>query len=382
MKVFTFSTNISAGHRRAAEAVARAILAAAPHSRIIERDSMALIGRNRKRLLTSTYLGIIQRIPDFWNHLYHNKRISPGINGVARLFFSRAYRAFESEIRTHRPDVVICTQAIPARIIADLKIAGRCDAPLLAVATDYGIHPYWAHPGVDLFAVPCEAAVEELISDGISSDRIHVTGIPVDSIFEHPPTMLQARTALGLPEHGRVVLCMGGGNGLGLRAEDVLAVEGSSEVDHVIVIAGCNATLAEEIAGAPATRGVGRTVLPTVTNIERYYAAADLVVSKPGGLTMSECTAMGKPIIMIAPLPGQEVRNANFLTRAGAAVRVSDAAELNQMLDEILASKTRLSALADSSACVGRSGASRRIAELALNLAQRTPSVLAKSLTA
>jgi processive 1,2-diacylglycerol beta-glucosyltransferase len=371
----TFSTNISAGHRRAAEAVATAILAAAPSSEIIERDAMMLMGPGRRRILTDTYLGIIRHRPEFWNYLYHNKLISPGINRMQRIFLARAYESFEAEILAHRPDAVVCTQAIPARIIADLKSAGRVDVPLLAVATDYGIHPYWAHPAIDAYAVPCDRAVEELSKDGVSEGRAHVTGIPVDAVFEHPPSREEARRLMGLPRESSVVLVMGGGNGLGLTPGHVSAIERVPGVDGVVVIAGCHRELEAAIRALPPAEGKFRHVHATVSGIENFYAAADILVSKPGGLTMSEATAMGMPIIMISPLPGQEVRNARFLSSAGAALEAVDESALEEAVRSLTSDRLRLERLAEASRRVGRPRASRVIASLALRLADERASV-------
>lgn len=367
-KVLTFSTNISAGHKRAAEAIASAVLAECPNAEIVERDAMMVMGPRRRRLLTDTYLGIIRYRPDLWDYLYQNKNISSGITRLSRIFSARVYEAFEAEIESHAPDVVICTQAIPARILGDLKVRGRCPAPLLAVATDYGIHPYWAHPAIDGYAVPCAEAEEELVVDGIDRSRIHVTGIPVDQLFEDPPAREISRHMLGLPTHGRFVLVMGGGNGLGVTASHIEAIENTRGVDGVIVVTGCNSALEREISKLPQTADKIRLVLPTVTDIERYYAAADLLVSKPGGLTMSEATAMGMPIIMISPLPGQEMRNAHFLSRTGAAHLANSSEELSLILADLITHEGRLGESAAASLRVGRSAASRQIASLALNM--------------
>jgi processive 1,2-diacylglycerol beta-glucosyltransferase len=367
-RIITFSTNISAGHKRAAEAVARAILAASADSRIVDRDSMMLIGRRRRKLLSRTYLGIIRHKPALWNYLYGNEAFTSGIDRLSRWFIGRSTERFAREIEEHDPEVVICTQAIPSRVIGDLKLQGRCRAPILAVATDYGIHPYWPHPAIEAYAVPCDEAKAGLIEVGIAREKIHVTGIPVDEAFERPPTQASARAALDLPEEGRFALVMGGGNGLGVSAELVARLETVPALDGVLVIAGCNRKLEEEVRALP-DAGKLRRVYGTVEGIERHYAAVDLLVSKPGGLTMSEATALGLPIVMIAPLPGQEVRNAEFLAHRGAAVMAEDGAALVAIVSSILADPLRRRRLAAASASVGRSGAAARIAEIALRLA-------------
>lgn len=368
-RVLTFSTNISAGHRRAAEAVAKAILASSPEAQIRERDALTLMGRPRRRFLTDAYLGIIRYKPGLWDRLYRNKRIKARIEGFGRVFLARAKEAFEHEIDVFQPNVIICTQAIPARIIAELKSEGACRAPLLAVATDYGIHPYWAEPNIDGYAVPCPEAAAELIRDGVEPAHIHVTGIPVESVFERPPLKAAARARLGLRPNGHHVLVMGGGNGLGLVADDVLAIEETEGVDGVIVITGCNERLAGAIDRLPVTPGKERRVLSMVHEIEQYYAAADILVSKPGGLTMSEATAMSMPIIMIAPLPGQELRNAEFLLRSGAALMASGTSTLQALVGRLIEHPAERESLSRAARGVGRPEASGRIASLALEMA-------------
>lgn len=378
-RVLTFSTNISAGHRRAAEAVARAIIESAPGAEIFERDAMMLMGRSRRRVLTDAYLSIIRYKPELWDHLYRNKRIIGGMRKIWRIFLARAREAFEAEIERHRPDMIICTQAIPARVIATLKAEGGCRIPLLAVATDYGIHPYWADPFIDGYAVPCEEAAEELAADGIDRSRIHVTGIPVDRVFENPPARAAARRELGLDPRARYVLAMGGGNGLGLEASHIETIERTPGVDGVIVIAGSNRRLEEALRELPPAPLCARHVHAMVSGIERYYAAADVLVSKPGGLTMAEATAMRMPVIMISPLPGQERRNAEFLLRSGAAVMAETADDLTRELTQLFRDPSIMAERSHAAASVGRPHASRRIAALALELADRS---LATSQTA
>lgn len=367
-RVLTFSTNISAGHKRAAEAVARAIMDSAPSAVIHAYDAMTLMGTSRRLFLTGAYLGIIRHRPDFWDWLYRNKRLRPRIEAFYRFLLARAREEFAAEIAEFDPDVVVCTQAIPARIIADLKARGRCTAPLLAVATDYGLHPYWADPAIDAYAVPCTEAAAELNQDGIPNDRIHVTGIPVDRVFERPPSREAARRALGLRPDGNYILAMGGGNGLGLCPEHIRAIETVPGIDGVIIIAGCNEKLAFEIQRLPQVPGRERYVMNMVEGMEKFYAAADYLVSKPGGLTMSEATAMRLAIIMIDPLPGQELRNAEFLLRSRSALMAETPAALREHLTRLTANPAERERLIAAAAAVGRPGASRRIASLALGL--------------
>lgn len=368
-RVLTFSTNISAGHRRGAEAVSKALLSFDPDASILEKDAMEVMGSRRGRFLSDAYLGILRYRPTLWNSLYQNKSISGKVERFFEIFFARAAERFEAEIDLHNPDVIVCTQAIPARIIADLKRRNRCDAPILAVATDYGIHPYWADEEIDMFAVSSEDARAQLIRDGISKERIVVTGIPVDTVFEAPPSRSAARSRLGLKQDGRYVLMMGGGNGLGITPGDVSAVERTAGVDGVLIVTGSNNVLHEKVLNLPCGDAT-RRVFSQVDRIEDFYAAVDALVSKPGGLTMAEATALRVPIVMVSPLPGQEVGNAQFLSSVGAALSARGGEELQRRIASIFSDDDIRKGLTAAAARIGRPGASREIARLARTLAE------------
>jgi processive 1,2-diacylglycerol beta-glucosyltransferase len=158
-----------------------------------------------------------------------------------------------------------------------------------------------------------------------------------------------------------VLLMVSGGAGVGDLAsmvERVLALPGDFQV---IAVAGRNAETKAAL-DAIAPRHPGRLITVGFTNeMHRLMAAADLVVSKPGGLTVSECLALGKPMLLISPIPGQEEHNAGFLMEAGAAWLAYDAIGLEYKVAKLMADRPKLAAMAGASRGLGRPNAARDV---------------------
>ncbi|RMH58884.1 MAG: glycosyltransferase [Candidatus Hydrogenedentota bacterium] len=371
-RILAFSTNISAGHRRAAEAIAKAIEENDPCAEIAKRDALDLVGPSRRWFLTGAYLGMLRRRPDLWDNLYRNEKSKRGITAFFRLLLGGVRTRFEDEINRCEPDLILCTQAIPARIVADLKRRGRIAKPLLAVATDYGVHPYWADPWVDAYAVPSEKAREELIEDGVEADRIYVTGIPVDGSIMRVPAEGMIREEFAISRSAKVVLIMGGGNGLGFGAAEVREIEEKAGADEVLVVTGGNHLLRRELTSSEPCSSVRRRVFSEVANVEKFFRVADVIVSKPGGLTMAEATAMGKAIVLLEPLPGQEIRNAEFLLSNGAALGPFSSKEaLSEAVRRVLEDDVLREKLQQRAREVGKGSAAEEIARLCVDMIER-----------
>jgi processive 1,2-diacylglycerol beta-glucosyltransferase len=223
------------------------------------------------------------------------------------------------------------------------------------------------------------AATEEvafrLRARGIPADRIHVTGIPVMPAFSQPDVPALARNAcvaeLGLDPSRPVLLMASGGAGVGDLAsmvERVLGLGGEGNF-QVIAVAGRNAEAHGKLQ-ALAARHPGRVVAIGFTNeMHKLMAAADLVVTKPGGLTVSECLALGKPMLLISPIPGQEEHNAGFLMEEGAAWLAYDAIGLDFKVARLMADQPKLANMAARSRALGKPQAARAVLQHVLGAA-------------
>ena len=228
-------------------------------------------------------------------------------------------------------------------------------------------HNMWLVPGMAGYLAATEEVAFRLQARGIPAERIHVTGIPVMPAFSEPDAPALARNgcaaALGLDPARPVLLMASGGAGVGDLAsmvERVLSLGGDSGL-QVIAVAGRNAEAHGKLQ-ALAARHPGRVVAIGFTHeMHRLMAAADLVVTKPGGLTVSECLALGKPMLLISPIPGQEEHNAGFLMEEGAGWLAYDAIGLDYKVARLMADAAKLASMATRSRTLGKPQAARSV---------------------
>jgi processive 1,2-diacylglycerol beta-glucosyltransferase len=246
--------------------------------------------------------------------------------------------------------------------------------PVMGIVTDFVVHPFWVYKNIDAYAVATPEIRAALIARGIEPGAIGVDGIPVDPRFGQPPADRGAlRERLGLPREGAVVLVMGGGLGLGPVASTVRALTRSPAGLTPVVIVGKNRALQRRVSEAARRDGSDVRVLGFVHDVYDWMHAADVLVTKPGGLSTSEALAAGTPLVLLRPLPGQEERNAKYLVSHGAALRATRAGELVRMVDAVLAGGDAARRLRGAAAALAHPDAAERIAGRIAGLARDVP---------
>jgi len=246
--------------------------------------------------------------------------------GPARLAFDRlSLRSLVRVVEHEAPDAVVCTHFLPVEALSPRRGQGRLRVPLYCVITDFTAHPLWAYPHVDRYFVASDAVAEELQGHGVPRERIEVTGIPVDPRFAERIGHAAACARFGLDPARPVVLVMGGGSGVGPMADLARRLAELAAQPQVMVVCGTNARLRREVESLPEARAGRVHALGFSLEVDALLEAADVVVSKAGGLTCSEALVKGTPLVVFRPTPGQEVRNAQFLEAGGAAVHASTA---------------------------------------------------------
>jgi processive 1,2-diacylglycerol beta-glucosyltransferase len=322
------------------------------------------------KIVSSLYIQLLKVAPQVWDYLYDNPFVEKATRDVRELLRLFNTRRIAEVLREHHPRCLVCTQAVPVGLLAALKEREKIRIPLVGILTDFGVHKYWISPHVDLYLVPSEEVRRRMRAYGISDERIRVTGIPVDARFAGPGDPSAERAALGLAAHRPAILIMGGNYGLGPLEDAVHVLRRLSPAPQLVVVCGNNRPLLREMnrrfGGDRFVRVLGHT-----RSVHRLMAAADLLISKPGGLTMSEALARGLPVVMIEPIPGQEERNARYLLRHGAAVRADSLEDLEEAVHLLLSQKTRLDRLRENARALARPQAAREAAREIVSLIER-----------
>jgi processive 1,2-diacylglycerol beta-glucosyltransferase len=222
---------------------------------------------------------------------------------------------------------------------------------------------------VDLYCVAAEETKGRLLARGAAPEQVIVTGIPIGARFSARLDAAGLRQQLGLRDDLPVVLVLAGGFGVGPVGEILLELDKVGRRVQVLVVAGRNESLRRKLAAQE--RRQPTRVFGFVANMHELMAVADLIVTKPGGLTSSEALALGKPLLILNPIPGQEAANSDFLLEHGAAAKLNRVEDLPFRLEQLLGSK-KLGAMARAARALGRPKAATEICqEVLLRLEQQ-----------
>lgn len=254
-------------------------------------------------------------------------------------------------------------------MMSQLCGAGLLRCPVWVQVTDFDLHQMWVHEHMAGYFAPNDEVAFRLRQRGIAPEAIHVTGIAIMPAFSQPFDRDACARELQFEPGVTTVLLMGGGAGLGSVAqvaERLLALHADIQI---IALAGKDAAALAALREL-ATRHPGRLAPQGYSDqVERLMACSDLVVTKPGGLTTAESLAMGLPMIVIAPIPGQEEYNANFLLERGVALKAFDLVTLEYRVRELLAHPAKLADMRAKAKALGRPDAACRVLDTVLGTA-------------
>lgn len=368
-KILLLSVSAGAGHTRAAEAIRSCIERDHPGAVAVHIDVMDFVPQVFRSIYTDLYITLVTRFPALWGVLYRSMNtVSPSATarkirqGIQRLNTGKLLK----EIAMIGPDAIICTHFLPAEILSSLIQSGGTHCPVWVQVTDFDLHRIWVYQGMAGYFSASEEVAFCMRAQGISTQAIHITGIPVMPAFSDVLDRNECAREFGLDPERMTILLMGGGAGLGKLDETAVKLLAIDADFQLVVLAGKNAKLLRTL-NILSKRFPGRLIPQGYTNrMERLMTCADVAITKPGGLTTAECLALGLPMIVHSPIPGQEERNADFLLEQGAALKASDAETLEYKVRFLLGSPARLAEMRTRAKALGRPYAAESVASTVL----------------
>ncbi len=361
-RVLVLSAGIGSGHNSAA-AVLEASLRADPEvAQVLKLDVLDTASELYRTVYDDGYFAMVEAVPWLVGWGY-DKGDAPFRLGNSLSLWDRFNTHITVRtIKNYRPDVVICTHFIPTRLVSLLLNRGTLRAPLAVVTTDYDFQGLWLSSPFTNFFVARDETKAHMVDIGVPADRLTVSGIPVRpdlgdvidkgavlrryDLQPDVPTLLISAGAAGGPYTTAIVQ-------QSLRMRNRF---------QAIVVCGHNNELKSDIERLVRSRGDQYKVLGFTSDMADLMRASTLFIGKPGGLSSSECMAAGLPMILIKPIPGQEVRNSDFLLEEGAAVRCNYDTTVGYKIDSLLDSPERIQQMAASARRLGRPQAGPRIA--------------------
>lgn len=367
--------SIGSGHLRTSLAIQEELRRICPSWEIQTVDSLDYISKLVEGIYKDWYTFAIKRAPVAWKFIYKE---TEDFRKFQQIVFKprvvleemNAWR-LERLIKKFEPDAIVSTHFLPLMLVSYWKKHHKFpQARNLAVLTDYSGHRFWVHPTVERYYVATEEVGAYIKSQGVNPGIIKPFGIPISQRFlkKYDRTQMRIKYQLA-PDRPTVLMIVDG-------IEKIFLTKMFRQLPHLgfpiqgFVIAGLpktRALVAEALKNSPHKL----KVIDRVPNLEEYYALSDVLVSKPGGLTIAETTAMGLPLMIVNPIMGQEETNRNFMLEQGAALNVEIPDLLAYKLNLFFQDAAKRAALKQNITRLARPQAAREVAQDIVALAGR-----------
>ena len=320
-----------------------------------------------EKVINSLYMHVIKRIPILWDVMYDNPRVAHRSQFIQNFLHRTSHEKLEKLFERHNPDTVVCSQAFPCGMVADFKMKNKLKTRIIGVLTDFAPHSYWINEGVDYYIVPSMEIKDRFIKKGIHPDAIKVYGIPLKPKFTMQLDRKPIAKKLGIDLKIPTLLVMGGGQGLGPILKIVKSLIKTNVNFQTIVLAGTNKKVVEQLERFSRKTDKKILIYEFATNVDELMEIATLIITKPGGLTTAESLTKGLPMVIVNPIPGQEMRNTDFLIKNGIGIRIDDTEDVGEEVEILLKSPERLSAMRKAAYENAKPHAVYDIARLILN---------------
>ena len=374
----------------AANALKEYVLMKDPSSTVQIADTIEYVSPLLNKAVTGGYVYLVRNQPKMYGSIYKNSdKDDTTVNKTMDITTSTLRNKLRPLIEDFNPDIIVSTHAFAAEILTALKAHIGLNIPIISIVTDFALHQAYIAEGVDAFIVSSREMVAQAVERGIDRVRVYPYGIPVKQAFYRPIDRKKAFESEALDESLPTVLIMAGSFGV----TDVLRIYHkivkSPEDFQIIVITGKNEklyntfdsylrkiTINNTMVGfkemmkaskpakpvkplkplkpgkppRPVRSGVSRNMKPSkptkllyyTNEVEKYMHMADFIITKPGGLTVTESIAAGLPMVIFKAIPGQEEQNADFLVGKNMAVRLKKDATCTETITELVGNKQKL----------------------------------------
>ena len=337
MKFLILTCSTGGGHHATAAAISECLTAQGQEVQIL--DCLDFLSPAKAKLISEGHVLLYRKAPKLFGigYRFEEEHTPKFILSQCEACADEFYEAV-----THAGcDAVINVHVFSALIMTAARRLYGLDLPGYFVATDYTCSPGVALADQDAFFIPHAGLTEEFVQCGVPAGRIVPTGIPVRPVFYAAQPQSQARAQLDLPQTGKLVLLTCGSMGAGPIEElSRLLDQAMAPDDHLAVVCGTNERLKKELEKADLSRRV--RVLGFVDCMDRYMDAADLILTKAGGLATTEALMKRLPLVYINAVPGCETRNLNFMVSHGYAATANTEKDLTILVCTLLQDPDRL----------------------------------------
>jgi processive 1,2-diacylglycerol beta-glucosyltransferase len=320
MKAIILSISTGQGHHATGKAVRDEFEAMQVSCDTI--DAYEYIDPKLSGLVSKGYLLSAAHAPQLSSVVYNMlvKKNSPSrkysVSTMTNTYFAWDLK---KEVQRIKPDIIVCTHVLSSIIASVMKAHSWTDAISAGIVTDFTVHPLWEETRhLDYYVIPNELLEFQMIRKGLDPKRLLPYGIPIRPQFVNRTDRVLARRALGLDVDKPTLLLMSGSMGYGKIDISMEKLDSLPFDFQVMVVCGNNQAIYNKIRRKAYFKRFD--IYGYVDNVDLMMDAADCIITKPGGITSSEALAKGLPMIMVNPIPGHEMRNAEFMLNNGIAL--------------------------------------------------------------
>jgi processive 1,2-diacylglycerol beta-glucosyltransferase len=365
-RVLIISAGAGTGHIKAAEALEKSFAADGRVAEVINNDALQYTNKLFRDFYSSFYTSLVRSAPNFLGWWYKTSDEPWYTDSMRHMIDRLNTKPLVRFIREFDPHITVCTHYMPAGIISHLIASQQLQARLSIVVTDLDFHAMWLSRAFHRYFVAIDETRAHLEMLGIPRERITVSGIPIDPVFQRPINRTEERLRRGLHPEKPVLLLSAGAFGLEPTEFMVERILNLSSDAQTVVVCGRNDELKQRILRLVDSRSARFKVLGYTDEMHKLMKMADIFIGKPGGMTTSEAIACGLPMCVVSPIPGQEERNSDHLLEEGIAVKCNDLTTLPFKLERLLEDPDRLSRMRANALRFAKPAASTTIVDTLL----------------
>lgn len=382
---------------RAANALKEYIMSKDKDAVVVIEDAIRYCSPFLNKAVTGGYVYMAKNTPLMYGMVYKTTDKTP-ISKTMTITTSILEKYLMPLIEDFSPDIVVTTHAFSAEIITGIKVKGLINIPIISIVTDFAIHQAYISKGLDAYIVSSREMIGQIVERGADESSIYPYGIPVKQEFYQPIDRAAAFESEGLDPDVPTVLIMAGSFGVTDILKIYHKIVKSPENFQVIVITGKNeklydtfekylrkitmhntlAAIRDELSPKtgqqkprPRKPAKPTKLLYFTDEVEKYMHMADLIVTKPGGLTVTESIATNLPMGIFKAIPGQEEQNADFLVSKNMAVRLEKNNTCTTTITDLLRNREKLDSMKEAIRTFAKGNSAANIYNLMLELTEK-----------
>lgn len=368
-KVLILYVEAGYGHRKVAEAIGSELRSRQiPDMQVEVGDALEKTNGLFRTSYPQIYYQMVVWVPWLWKFFYYATNV-PWIYSLIQPLRSLWNRFQAGHLLRYliqeKFDFILFTHFFPAEVCGTAKKAGLIQSRLITVVTDVIPHAVWQNPGTDDYWVMAEESMMPLIKAGVPKNQIHPKGIPISSDFLRAYDLTNLRAKFGLDSERLAILFTSGSFGTGPTERILDSLTGLKDRIQVLVVCGKNEALFKALNRRRFPFPV--VLFGFVENMYEIMSVSHLLIAKPGGATMVESLAKGLPMIIVAPIPGQESYNAEWLLQRGAGFQIKKPTEIKEIISRVIEDTGLLDSVHGAVARTAKPNATQDIADFILN---------------